>query len=71
MIAVLRINDYHNDKAYALEINAVSNDKTGSYVWVAKPEGDALIARRVVVKTGVTYNGIVEIISGLTQGDKA
>lgn len=70
MIAVLRINDYHNANAYSLKINSVSNDRTGSYVWVAKPEGDALVARRVVVKTGITYNGTIEILNGLANGDK-
>lgn len=70
MIAVLRINDYHNPNAYTLTINAVSIDKTGSYVWVAKKEAAGLIARRVVVKTGITYNGSIEVLSGLAPGDK-
>ncbi len=70
MIAVLRINDYHNANAHTIAINSVSNDKTGSYVWVAKPQGDKLIAERVTVKTGSTYNGSIEILEGLSDGDK-
>ena len=70
MIAVLRINDYKNPNAISLAINSVNNDKNGSYVWVAKVEGDKLIAKRVPVKSGLTYNGAIEIKEGIQQGDK-
>lgn len=70
MIAVLRINDYTNPKAISLAINSVNNDKTGSYVWVAKQNGDKLVAQRVAVISGLTYNGAIEIKGGLNAGDK-
>ena len=70
MIAVLRVNDYHNANAISLAINSVNNDKNGSYVWIAKTEGSNLVAKRLPVVTGLTYNGAIEIKEGLKAGDK-
>lgn len=70
MIAVLRVNDYHNSNAISLAINSVNNDKNGSYVWIAKTEGSNLVAKRLPVVTGLTYNGVIEIKEGLKAGDK-
>jgi multidrug efflux pump subunit AcrA (membrane-fusion protein) len=47
----------------------VQNTEQGSIVYVAETEGNKKIARAKVVKTGLSYNGKIEIISGLTSGD--
>ncbi|HRG57928.1 MAG TPA: efflux RND transporter periplasmic adaptor subunit [Bacteroidia bacterium] len=70
MLAVLKIADYRNDSAIVVPINTVQNSEEGQYVMVAKQNGNKLIAKRRVVKQGLSYNGNAEIISGLNVGDK-
>lgn len=41
-----------------------------TYVWRVTPEGDALKARRVEVQLGQRADGYIEVVSGLTAGDK-
>lgn len=70
MLAVVKINDYHNPSAFTLPITIIRESQTGKYVYVAKEENGKLVARRVTVTMGSTYNGLAEITSGITAGDK-
>jgi multidrug efflux pump subunit AcrA (membrane-fusion protein) len=40
------------------------------FVYTAKEENGKKVARKTFVKTGVTYNGLTEILSGLNDNDK-
>ncbi|MDP4210637.1 MAG: efflux RND transporter periplasmic adaptor subunit [Bacteroidota bacterium] len=70
MVAVLKINDYKAANAIAIPLNYVLTDQSGSFVFVAYHNSPKLVAKRVLVKQGKTYNGIVEIVEGLKAGDK-
>lgn len=70
MLAVLKIADYRNDSAIIVPINTVQNSEEGQYVMVAKQNGNKYNAERRTVKPGLSYNGSVEILAGLTAGDK-
>lgn len=70
-IAVMKIVDYSNPKAIAVPVNLIQSGEDGDYVMVADKTGteqQALI-RRVPVKLGRNYNGFVEILEGLKEGD--
>lgn len=41
-----------------------------NYAWVATQEGDQLVARRHEIVIGIRAPGYVEVISGLTEGDR-
>lgn len=69
MIAVLRINDYHANEAISTSVNLVQNDQRGQYVFIAQDEGSGYRAKKVYVKTGLNYNGMVEITGGLKPGE--
>jgi len=72
MIAVMKIIDYENLKAITLPVNLINQESNGeNYVFVAEKNGveHQAIVRRVPVKVGRTYNGRVEILSGLKPGD--
>ncbi len=69
MIAILKINDYRAENAISLPVNLLQNDKNGSFVFVAEKGNPSYIARKYPVKTGQTYNGMVEITEGLKAGD--
>jgi RND family efflux transporter MFP subunit len=70
MIAVLRIKDYMNPSVIAIPQNYIQSSKNeGQYVFVAVTENGKKLARKKYIKTGITYNGLTEILSGLVEGD--
>lgn len=70
MIAVMRIKDYTNPTAISIPQNYLQTSRDeGQYVFVASEEEGNKIARKRNVSTGITYNGLTEILSGLKEGD--
>jgi len=69
MIAVLKIVDYKSDSAMVVPINTVQNSDEGEYVFVSAKENGVDVAKKRLVKVGYSYNGLVEIKSGLNKGD--
>ncbi len=70
MIAVVKINDYHNKKALVLPVNLIKDSPDGKFLFVSRDEEGKKIARKLKVEVGQTYNGSAEITSGLKAGDK-
>lgn len=70
MIALVRINDYHAEKAVVLPVNAIKETVQGKFVFVAETVNGKTVARKKSVEVGQTYNGMAEVISGLAEGDK-
>lgn len=70
MIAVLRIKDYSNPTAVVIPQNYIqlSRDE-GHYVFVVSEENGKKVARKRTVQTGIKYNGLTEILTGLKNGD--
>jgi membrane fusion protein, multidrug efflux system len=67
MIAVMKIVDYQNAKAISIPAGLVRQTAAGDAVMMA---GTDRVARQVNVKIGQSYNGRVEILSGLSAGDQ-
>jgi RND family efflux transporter MFP subunit len=70
MIAIIRINDYHVDKAILVPMNYIQTDLSGSYVYVVKSKDQYNAAFKQPVEIGNSYNGVAEITKGLAVGDK-
>ncbi len=70
MIALLKINDYSNPKAFVLPINVIKESVDGKYVFVAEDKDGKAVARKALIELGQTYNGMAEILSGIKSGDK-
>jgi RND family efflux transporter MFP subunit len=70
MMAVVKINDYRNPSAFAVPITLIRDSQSGKFIYVAKEENGTLVARRLPVTVGSTYNGLAEITSGIAAGDK-
>lgn len=70
MIAVVKINDYHNAKALVLPVNYIKDSPEGKYLFVVRQEAGKDIARKQKVEVGQIYNGLAEITTGLQAGDK-
>jgi RND family efflux transporter MFP subunit len=70
MIAIIRINDYHAEDAIQVPMNVIQTDLSGSYVYVVRSRDNFNAAYRQPVVIGNSYNGLAEIVEGLTPGDK-
>jgi RND family efflux transporter MFP subunit len=70
MIAIIQINDYHAEKVIQLPMNVIQTDLTGSYVYVVRPKDKFSAAYKQAVVLGTSYNGVAEVLKGLSVGDK-
>lgn len=70
MIAIIQINDYHSDNAILVPMNVIQTDVSGSYVYVVRQKDKFSAAIKQPVVIGNSYNGVAEIIEGLSVGDK-
>ncbi len=70
MIAIIQINDYHSDKSILVAMNVILNDQSGSYVYVVQSKENFTAAVKKPVVIGNSYNGIAEILKGLSAGDR-
>ena len=70
MIAIIQINDYHSDNSILVPMNVIQTDQAGSYVYVVRSKDKFNAAFKQPVVIGNSYNGVAEILNGLTVGDK-
>lgn len=69
LLAIVSINDQSKGGAIVIPQNLVQNTEQGAIVYVIESEGNKKIARSRIVTSGLTYDGKVEIKSGLKVGD--
>ncbi len=67
MITKVKLVTYQNSRAFVLPMGVIQNTDKGSFVYIADQEGKAKL---VPVSLGSTYESRVEILSGLSLGDK-
>jgi RND family efflux transporter MFP subunit len=70
MVATVRILNYTRPNATVVPVDLVQKDEQNSYVYVVSQQGGKAVAQKRVIKTGNTYNGKVEVISGLAVNDQ-
>lgn len=66
MIAILKIVDYSNPKAFVVPVSIIQKTGSGDFVYIAENNK----AKKVKVKTGKIYSGKTEVVEGLKEGDK-
>ena len=66
----VKIKDYEKKDAISAPINLLQNDEKGKFIYVAVTENGKLVARKKVVNVGQYYGNNIEILTGLTAGDK-
>jgi membrane fusion protein (multidrug efflux system) len=70
MMAQVQINDATSNAALVIDQNFIQSTENGQIVYVAVSEGNKKVAKAKTVKTGLSYNGKVEILEGLAVGDQ-
>jgi RND family efflux transporter MFP subunit len=69
-IAVVRILDHEAKNAIVIPVATIQSDEKGKYVYVESTENGKKIARKKPVTIGELYNDMIEVKSGLVQGDR-
>ena len=70
MAAKVQINDVTKKNALIVDQNIIQGTEKGQVVFVAVNEDGKKKAKSKVVKTGLIYNGKIEITEGLQAGDE-
>jgi membrane fusion protein (multidrug efflux system) len=72
LTARLKINDYTNQKAIVIPQSIISENAEGDqYIYVLKEiSGDKAMTHRVIIETGRKQGDIIEVLSGLQNGDQ-
>ncbi len=66
MTAILQIANYSKPNSIVVPVKAIQKSEGGDYVFL----NENGIAKKAVVKSGATYSGQTEILSGLKAGDQ-
>lgn len=66
LLAVLRIEDFHQPEAVVVPTNLILSDNRGDYVYVAEEKDGQLTASKKAIERGMTYNNETLITSGLS-----
>lgn len=70
MIALIKIVDYSNPKAYVIPINLLQKDSKGDFVMAADSSNGQWMAVKKPLSIGKYYNDMVEIKSGIDPSSK-
>ena len=68
-IALMKIKDYAAAHAIAIPLNTLQNDEKGKFVMVATSEKGKFFAHKRTVNIGMLNGDMLEIKSGLKEGD--
>lgn len=69
MMAQIQVNDVTRSSAIVVDQNLIQNTEDGNIVFVAVTRGNETVAEARKVTTGISYNGKIEIVDGLKEGD--
>lgn len=70
MVATVRIQNYARANTNVLPVDLVQRDEQNTFVFIIGQDGGKTVAKKRIIKTGNTYNGKVEVTSGLQSSDQ-
>ena len=70
LISVMKIKDYEIQDAIVVPSIIIKKDFEGNYLYLAKNDGNKMVAKKTYVDVSKTYNNLSLIESGLSLGDQ-
>ncbi|SHG91876.1 efflux RND transporter periplasmic adaptor subunit [Winogradskyella jejuensis] len=71
LTARLKINDYTSEDAILIPQGIISENANGEqYIYVLETKDDISSAKQVIIETGKTQGDVIEVLNGLSAGDK-
>lgn len=68
--ANLRVQTYQQENAVVIPTHLIQQSANGNFVYIVTEEDGQAVAEKVFVKTGKTYQGVTEIIEGLSGDER-
>ncbi len=65
-VTILNVTDYTRKDAVSIPTRLVLRDDKGEYVYAIENKDKSTVAKKIRVKSGLTYSGATEIVEGLT-----
>lgn len=65
-VVVISVRDYVNPKVFQIPTKILQRDSEGQYVFRIENQENTLVAKKVYVEPGLSYDGLTEILKGLT-----
>jgi len=69
ILSIIKINDYSTEQAMLIPSILMKQDRKGSYIYQVISGSEKLIARKVYIEPGVSYQDQTEVNNGLNTGD--
>lgn len=71
LVGTVKINDFQKENAITVPTNLIQIGTDGNkFLYVVKEENGKKVAKKVVVKTGMSYEGATIVEEGLSAGDQ-
>ena len=71
LLAILLVNDFSAENAIAVPVEAVLQEVSGNdYVFIKGKKEDELVAKKVFIETGESYQGEILVSNGLQAGQE-
>ena len=70
VMAQIKINDFSKEKAFLVPSIIIKQDLKGSYVYLAQSNSSVLKAKKVYIKSGISYSDETMVSEGLKSGDR-
>ncbi len=64
-VSILKMRDYVNETAYVVPTKLIQKDDKGTFIYGATKDGNNLVAKKLHVETGLSYNSQTEVVTGL------
>ncbi|MBL7861873.1 MAG: efflux RND transporter periplasmic adaptor subunit [Cyclobacteriaceae bacterium] len=65
-VVVISVRDYVNPKVFQIPTKILQRDSEGQYVFRIENQENTPVAKKVYVEPGLSYDGLTEILKGLT-----
>ena len=69
-VTVLELRDYMSEATLAVPTRVIQRDEDGQFIFVAEERSGKMIARKVHVETGISWNSQTEILDGLVGSER-
>ena len=69
LIAVIKIKDFEADNAVVIPSKLIQRDNTGDFVFITTQDSNDMVAKKVQIKRGITYQNKTMILEGLSGNE--
>lgn len=69
-VVILQMVDYKSQSAMVVPTEVIQSDKDGKFIYTAKQENGATVAKKTRIEIGRTQDGLTEVLNGIAASDE-